>query len=105
MIAIAFPTVDWASSGCIQDGVATLRCIPVVLQNIINFLLFFAGIVAVFLIVFSGIRFVTSSGDPQKIESARKTFFYAIIGLVVIALSFVVIVFISSFTGVRQLYR
>lgn len=65
----------------------------------------FAGIIAVFLIIFSGIKFVTSSGDPQKVEAARKTFIYAIIGFVFILLSFVVINFIGQFTGVTSLIK
>ena len=100
----SIPTVDWGS--CLSNGdIATLACIPVVLQNIINFLLMFAGVIALFLIVYSGIKFVTSSGDPQRVESARKTLTYAIIGFVFILLSFFVINFIAQFTGVTQLIK
>lgn len=104
MAAFNIPTMDWGS--CLSNGdIATIACVPIVLQNIINFLLMFAGIIAVFLIVYSGIKFVTSSGDPQKVESARKTLTYAIIGFVFILFSFVTINFIAQFTGVTQLIK
>ena len=86
-----FQTSDWST--CIEPGtdVATLRCIPIVAQNIINFLALFAGIVCVFLIIYTGFKLVTSEGDPEKISSARKTLFYALGGFGLILASFVLL--------------
>ncbi len=96
------PTSDWKS--CVENGdVATLKCIPIVLQNVVNFLVMFSAVVAVFFIVWSGIKFVTSQGDQQKIESARKTMTWAIAGLVFILASFFIINFIAQFTGVQSI--
>lgn len=97
-----FGTSDW--SACLGDGdVATLACVPIVLQNIINALVVLAGIVCVFLIIFAGYKFVTSEGDPEKIASARKTIFYAIGGMVLVIASFLILNIISDFTGVKQI--
>ncbi|HVT01220.1 MAG TPA: hypothetical protein VHE53_03230 [Patescibacteria group bacterium] len=95
------PTADWGS--CVKDGVATLACIPIVLQNIINFLILFAGVICVFLIIYAGYKFVMSEGDPEKVGSARKTLTYAIAGLVFIILSFVIMAFVGKFLGVDQI--
>ena len=95
------PTSDWGA--CVQSGVATLKCIPVVLQNVVNFLVMFSAVVAVFFIVWSGIKFVTSQGDQQKIESARKTMTWAIAGLVFILAAFFILNFIAQFTGVTSI--
>lgn len=43
-----------------------------------------AGVIAVIIIIVSGIRFTTSHGDPQSVNSAKNTLLYAIIGLIVI---------------------
>src|SRR3972149_9702258 len=95
---------DWEKSGCVSpEGVATLLCIPVVLQNVINALIVIAGIVSVFMIVWAGYKFVMSEGDPEKISMARKTLIYAIVGLIFIFLSFVFLNIIAEFTGVSQL--
>lgn len=94
---------DWKTSGCIKDDVATLDCIPVVVQNVINALVVVAGIVALFMIVWAGYKFVMSEGDPEKISSARKTLIYAIAGLIFVFLSFFFLNVIAEFTGVERL--
>lgn len=85
----------------IPGDVATLNCIPAVVQNIIYAAFLFAGIVAVILIIYSGIKFVLSGGDPKQVEGARKTMTYAIIGFVLILLSFAILNLISTVTGVN----
>jgi predicted secreted protein len=86
-------------SGCVVDGVATLRCIPAVFQNVISAFLMFVGAVALFLIIYSGIKLVTSGGDPKQVEAARKIMTYAIIGSVIVLLSFAIIYFIGYITN------
>ncbi|HSX09198.1 MAG TPA: hypothetical protein VLF93_03530 [Candidatus Saccharimonadales bacterium] len=89
--------VDWG--GCVQDGVATLQCIPIVFSNIVTAALEFVGAVAVILLVYAGIRLVTSGGDPKQVNAARQIITYAIIGLVVVLSSFAIIFLISYLTG------
>lgn len=102
----SFLVKDWGS--CTDppndpNGVATLACIPVVIVNVINFLMVFSGIVAIFLVALSGYKFITSRGDPERLDSARKTFYYAVIGLLFIFLSFFLISLIGKITGVEQI--
>src|SRR3990167_4334278 len=95
---ISIPGVEWGD--CVKDGVATLQCIPVVFQNIVNWALIFAGVAALFFVIFAGIKYIRSGGEEEKIKSARETLTYAIIGLVIIILSFAIINIISAITGV-----
>ena len=88
---------------CLREGIATLRCVPIVFNNLIGFAMTLVGTLAVFFIVFSGIKFLTSGGDPIKVERAKKTMTYAIIGLVIVLLSFVMIRVISTLAGVECL--
>ena len=89
--------------GCLigTDNIATLDCIPQLFGNIIYWLLIFSGIVALFIIIFSGIRFIASSGDPKQLEGAKKTFGFAIAGLLLIIFSFFIIRVISQVTNVE----
>lgn len=41
------------------------------------------GIISMFIMAVAGLRFVTSSGDPSKVEAARNAILYAVIGLIV----------------------
>lgn len=88
---------DWGD--CVVDGVPTLQCLPVVFQNIVTAALLFAGLVALVLVILSGIKLITSSGDPKQVEGAKHTLTYAIIGLVIILSSFLIIRIIGTVTG------
>ncbi len=90
-------------SDCLEGDVATLRCVPLIIQNVVNAALLFAGVVALILIIYSGIKFIQSKGDPQGVDSAKKTLTYAIIGLIIILLSFGILNIIAGVTGVDQL--
>jgi heme O synthase-like polyprenyltransferase len=94
--------MDWGS--CLDKtvdptGVATLRCIPAVLSNVVDWAIGLAGLVAVFFIIFSGFKFLTSGGDPKQVEGARKTMTYAIAGLIIIFIAFALIKLIGTITG------
>lgn len=64
------------------------------LVNIADIIAYIAGAAAIILLVISGIRFITSSGDPEKIRSARSTATGALIGVAVIVLAHTLIVFV-----------
>ena len=66
------------------------------IQNIINILIFAIGIVAVVMIVVSGIRFVVSRGKPDETAKARTTLVYSIVGLVVAVSAFAIVNFVFS---------
>ena len=82
------------------DQIVTLDCVPIIIGNVVFWLLIFAGIVALVLIIISGFKFVTSGGEPKKAEGARKTLTFAIIGLFLILLSFAIVRFVADVTGV-----
>jgi hypothetical protein len=86
-------------------GVVTLDCIPILFINLLYYALLFAGVVALFLVIFSGIKFITSGGDAKQLEGARKMATWAIIGLVVILMSFAMVRLVSQVTGVGCLSR
>lgn len=92
-----FETSDWES--CTIDGIPTLKCIFVAANNVLSAALVIAGIAAVILIIISGYKFVTSEGDPERVDSAKKTLTYAIAGLIFIILSFSIIAFFGYVTG------
>lgn len=93
--------MDWST--CVSTGtdIATLRCLPVVYGQLVNAALMFAGSFAVCFIVFAGFKLINSGGNPEKVKSAKGTLTMAIVGLVVVIMSFFVINVISYFTGVE----
>lgn len=69
---------------------------PVLVQQLINTLLYVIGIIAVIVIIVGAIRYVTSDGDSNKVSSAKNTILYAVIGLVVAMLAFAIVNFVVA---------
>ena len=63
-------------------------------QTIISVLLFAIGVVSVIMIIVGGLRYTTSNGDSNQVTSAKNTILYAVIGLVVALLAFVIVNFV-----------
>lgn len=64
--------------------------------NLIQWVAGMGGIVAAIFIVVGGWGYITSSGDPSKLQKAKSTILYALIGLAIVALTEVITAFISS---------
>ena len=63
---------------------------------IINVVIGVIGFVAVAFIIFGGIQYTTSAGDPGKVKKAKDTILYGIIGLVVAMLAYAIVNFVLS---------
>lgn len=91
--------MEWGD--CVVKGAATLDCIGPLFRNIIDWLLAFGATAAVFFIIFSGIRLITSGGDAKTVDEARKGLAFAVLGLILIFLSFLIINLVSTITGAK----
>jgi hypothetical protein len=87
------------SADCIVNGVATLRCIPDLFQNVINGALMFVGVTAIVMLIYGGIKFINSGGDQKQTTEARKILTFAILGVILVLGSFAIIYFIGFLTG------
>lgn len=67
--------------------------------QIIKIMLFVIGAVAVIMIIYSGAQYVLSAGDTNKIEKAKNTLIYSIVGLVVALLAYAIVSFVISGIG------
>ena len=62
-----------------------------ILLFVINLILYASGGVAVFFLVFGAIRYITSFGEQERMDAAKKTIQYAIIGLLAVILAFAIV--------------
>lgn len=67
-----------------------------------NTILFFVGIISVFMLIWGGLRYVISGGDSKKVTDAKNTVLYAIIGLIISLLSYAIVNFVINAVGVKQ---
>lgn len=91
--------------GADEGGVATLKGLEVIFNNVVTIILGFAGIALFVLLIVGGFNFITAADDPKKVESARKTLTTAVIGLVVVVIAFLIIRLIASFTGAQDILQ
>ena len=64
--------------------------------TILNVVFGVVGIIAVIMIVIGGVNYTMSQGDSQKIQKAKNTIMYGIIGLVVVLLAFAIVNFVLN---------
>lgn len=64
------------------------------LQNGLNMVYFIAGLVSVIMIIFGGIKYTTSAGNPSAVTSAKNTLTYSIVGLIIVLVAFAITSFV-----------
>lgn len=69
------------------------------ISSIISILITASFVIAIFFIIIGGLKIVTASGDMKKIQAAQQTITYAIIGLAVTVLAFVILQITQYFFG------
>lgn len=85
-----FPTWDKYLSPAAGDcsvGFSNINDVWKIGLAIFEILLRLSGIIAVAMIMFGGFSYIFSQGNPQTITQARQTLTWAIIGLIIAALS------------------
>ncbi len=56
--------------------------------KIVNFALGFLGLIAVVIIIYGGVLYVTAAGDTEKTDKGKKAILYATVGLLIVLGSF-----------------
>lgn len=82
-------------SGGITDKQAKDK-INSIIHSIINIFSLIVGFVSVIMIIIGGLKYITSGGDSSNITGAKNTIIYAIIGLVIVALSQFIVRFVLT---------
>lgn len=77
-------------SGAVADVISQAKGGDFV-QGIMNTAFIWAGIIAVIMMIWGGIQYVTSTGDPSAAKKGRDTILYAAIGLLIVILAAVII--------------
>lgn len=65
--------------------------------QIINIALGIAFAVAVIMVIYGGYQYITSAGNEEKATAGRQTLIYALIGIVIVLLSFVIVNAVLTF--------
>lgn len=78
---------DLKSSGLIQTGY--------------NIFFMSAIFLAIMFMLFSGVSFITSGGDVNKVAGAKRKMVYSVLGLLVVLLAFVIVNILFKILGIN----
>lgn len=79
------------ADSCLVDGVPTLKCLEVVVNNAIFMANILILVVIFIMFLIGSFKWLTSLGDADKIGEAQNTFKWAIIGLIVYLSAFLIL--------------
>jgi hypothetical protein len=66
--------------------------------NILQWVLGLLALVAVIMIIFGGVQWMTAGGNEDKIEKAKKIISAAVIGLIIVMLAWAIVIFVANTT-------
>jgi hypothetical protein len=86
---LVIPSVVWAQCASLPLGAQRTIC-QIVAD--LGTLLFYTGIaLAVVIVIWSGIKYMTAGSDEQKVGSAKKTLLYGLIGAAIVFASYFIV--------------
>jgi hypothetical protein len=78
------------------DSIAASDTISELILRILKYLLYLAGALGVVALVVGGFMYITSAGNEEQAEKGKKVLINAIIGVVVVILSFAIVTIITN---------
>ena len=72
------------------------------INHLINFAFFIAVGVAPLMIIVSGFFFISSQGEPEKVQKAKKMIMWTLIGFAIVVCAKALIVFLGQILGIRM---
>jgi hypothetical protein len=84
------------ANGVCAPVVSGLNDVWLIVAAAIEILLRIAALAAIAFVIYGGVQYMTSQGEPASLEKARSTIINALIGLAIAILSSVIINFIAG---------
>ena len=80
------------SDGSVSNSLGSISGIfQKLYSKVFNLISVLAALLAVFLLVLNGIRYITAGGDPAKIKTARANIVSVVIGIIIIVSAYFII--------------
>lgn len=88
-------------SNIVPNDISGIDNIVKVIQNAVRFILLIAFVLAFIFLLIGGIRWITAGGDEKAVSGARGMITAALIGLVIVLVSYALIILVETFFGVK----
>lgn len=101
----AFAQTSQWTGACVggpDKDVATILGLECLLANILGVAITIIGVAAFVMFLIGSFRYLTAGSNTKGVEGGKNAFSFAVLGIVVALASFLVLRFISNFTGVTS---
>ncbi len=98
-LALALPVAAFAQE-LVPSQIRPINDIIAVVRNAIRFILLVAFVLAFIFLLIGGIRWIPAGGDEKAVSGARGMITAALIGLVIVLVSYALIVLVENFFNV-----
>jgi len=88
-----------ANQICLPNPLGRTDSISELIKEIVDWLAQIGGIIAVGMIIWGAIQMLTAGGNPEKIEKAKKTIFWTVVGYAIILIGWGIETIIRNFFG------
>lgn len=97
LVPVAGLAADLPNAGALPENSGLPETdLPSFIGTIIQWVLGIIGVILIALFVYGGFTYATSAGSQDKIDTGKKIMMYAIIGIVIIVVAFVLTDYIIS---------
>lgn len=79
-----------SGEGLVDPGLTVYRDVESIIGRVINVALGFSGVLAIIMIIIGGFLYLTSAGDEEKAKKGKKFLLYALLGLVILSISYAI---------------
>ncbi len=80
-----------------SDGIATEDSLKSTILKWVNFFLGFFSLLAMIALIFAGFLYVTSAGNDEQAQKAKKIIIWVVIGIIVVLIAYVLVNSLISF--------
>lgn len=93
------PATCEITGGFLRDGALDFTMINLIGLGVLDILLRIGILVAVGFVIYGGVQFITSRGEPDKAKRAQGTIINAVIGVAIMVLAAALVSFIGNRIG------
>ena len=79
---------------------AGLKEIEDVFKNVVSVVVGLGFVALLVMLIWAGFKYLTSGGEPKAVQAAHQTVTWALLGVVFMAVAWIVLQLIKAFTGI-----
>lgn len=101
----SLPSWDTCTQSIGGEQIATVQCLEVIFARILVIIVSLAALAVFVMFIMGGFKLLTSGGDPKTTASARQTLTYAIIGIALMSVAYIIFWLLGQITGIPNLLQ